>query len=115
MVSSIKNFIGCDVVKISRMKKVLRSKNLVKKIFHPSEVIVYDPQHLAGIFALKEATMKALGLRSNQWLDIEVYYADSGKPHIRVAGTMAKNISMDCSISHDGDYAFAVISGLKNK
>lgn len=111
----MKIILGCDIVKISRIKKLMKNKTLIKNIFHPSEIEIFDPPHIAGIFALKEAYIKALGLRVNQWLDIEVRYENSGKPLISSRGDQNNYLMVECSVSHEEEYAVAVVFGLKNE
>jgi len=109
--------VGCDVVQVSRIEKMMSTQSVLKKVFHPSELLRFEAEHLAGIFAVKEATFKALGLPSDSWLMIEVKYHPSGKPELVLASKIdkLKIQSMDCSISHDGGLAFAVVTVLKDK
>lgn len=109
--------IGCDIVKVSRIEKLMSQPNVLKKIFHPSETAKFDAEHLAGIFALKEAAFKALGIKPNSWLSIEVASDKEGKPRLTFANdlNLPEIISMDCSVSHDGGFALAVVSILKKK
>jgi holo-[acyl-carrier protein] synthase len=109
--------IGCDIVKISRIKKILNEKTIYEKIFHKSELEYFESRHLAGIFAGKEATFKALGLKHDQWLDIEIKSDISGKPKIKLSSKLRsrKIISIDLSISHEDEYAIAIVSVLKKK
>ncbi len=109
----IKNHIGCDIVKINRVEKMLSDKNLLAKLFHPSELTGTNAEHLSGIFAVKEASIKALGLRNDQWLDIEVRHEDSGKPVLIIKDEKSEGLALECSISHDGEYAFAVVLASK--
>jgi phosphopantetheine--protein transferase-like protein len=109
--------IGCDIVQVSRIEKMMQTQRVLKKVFHPSELSRFEAEHLAGIFAVKEATFKALGLPSDSWLLIEVKYRPSGKPQLVLASEIqtSKIQSMDYSISHDGGLAFAVVTILKEK
>lgn len=69
---------------------------------------------LAGIFAAKEALLKALPTRPLcYWDDIEVLHDSSGRPVFRFYGELARWIdalhwSATPSISHSGNYALAV-------
>lgn len=101
---------GVDLVHIPRIKKLIENKHTLHKIFHKSELKHPDPEHLAGIFALKEAFFKALKQKP-RWLLIEVTNKPNGAPKIKLSnGIMVKNlISMDYSISHDHEYAIANI------
>lgn len=71
---------------------------------------------LAGRFAVKEALAKALGAPPGlAWLDAEVRTDRSGRPSLRVGGTVAAAAarlgvrSWHVSISHDGGMAVAVV------
>lgn len=110
----MKILVGCDIVYIPRIAKLLTDERSVAKIFHPQELSLFDAEHLAGIFAVKEAAMKALNLSADNWLNIKI----TSPPHTKPIITIAENIhayatiSLDCSISHDAEYAFAVVSAL---
>ena len=110
-------FVGCDILKVSRIEKMMLSETTLKKVFHLSELVRFEAEHLAGIFAVKEAAFKALELESDSWLLLEVQYHPSGKPQLILAKSIndPKIQSMDCSISHDGGLAFAVVTVLKEK
>jgi len=93
--------VGTDIVHISRFKGI---DNLsLKKIFHPSELKNKDPLHLAGIFAAKECCRKIFP--NSGWLDFEIKKQKDGKPLIHTI----HNFKGDVSISHDGNYAIAVV------
>ena len=94
--------IGCDIVCISEFEKRAKrgGERFFKKIFLPSELKNSSPEHLAGMFAAKEAIMKTLDLPPGSWLDIELESHSSGKPHCRLVS--------DLSISHEKDYVIAV-------
>ena len=108
--------IGCDIVHIPRIKKIMEDEQSLQRVFQPSELSNLEPQHLAGIFAAKEAAFKALAIPSNQWLEIEVSHTDTGKPILTFSATIldASLYSIACSISHDQDYAVAVVSVLQH-
>ncbi len=96
--------IGNDIVLISRVEKSAENKRFLEKVFTPGELLhCKTAQSLAGVFAAKEAYLKALGTGITKPLSsVEIVYDKKNKPHI--AG--AENC--DISISHDGDYAAAV-------
>lgn len=104
---------GCDIISVKRINNILFSKELAKKIFQPSELLK-DKLHLAGVFAVKEAAIKALGLKPDSWLKIEVKKEKNGKPRLSFSKDLKlePSESIDCSISHDGDYAVAVVVAL---
>jgi holo-[acyl-carrier protein] synthase len=74
------------------------------------------PRSLAARFAAKEALAKALGApRGLLWTDAEVITTASGRPHLRVAGTVAAAAgglgvsAWHLSLSHDAGIASAVV------
>lgn len=103
--------VGCDVSAISRMKDLMSQPDVIHKIFHQSESTRFEAVHLAKIFTLKEAAFKALGLKSNSWLLIEVTFAPDRKPQLHLSPDLglSSNTSLACSTSHDGDLAFGVV------
>lgn len=117
MALNIKISTGCDIVQISRIENLMKKPELIKKIFHPSEITRYEAEHLAGLFAVKEATFKALGLKSDSWLLIEIKHTSKNKPLLILSDelNLPKIVSQDCSISHDGGYAFAIVTILGEK
>ena len=106
--------IGLDVVDVERFRRtILRSPGFVDRFFTSAEklrCIEYeDPVvHLAGIFAAKEATMKALGgVPAVAYARrIEISHDGSGALRARLDGT-----SIKVSIAQDGGYAVAVAVG----
>ena len=102
---------GVDLVFIPEFEERAKrgGEGLLRKIFWESELRNTESSHLAGIFAAKEAVLKALGLPAGSWDKIEVSYGKSGRPKVRVLGKKIK--SCDLSISHAGDYAVAVFVG----
>ena len=101
--------LGCDIVYIPRLQKTIErsGQNFLDKIFHASECAKATIEHLAGIMAAKEAAMKALGLAPGNWLKLCVEYNKDGAPLLYFFDD--KQRTLPVSISHDGDYAFAVV------
>ncbi len=97
--------IGCDLVFIPRFKKILlRTPAVRRRIFLPQEEKNASVNTLAGIFAAKEAAVKAFGVPAGRWQEIEIYHEKNGEPRIRIKGRKCK-----VSIAHDGDYAMALV------
>ncbi len=100
--------LGIDIVQISRIKDVdLFSKGILSN----KEMEIFltrnkKAEFLAGRFAAKEAFSKAkkMGLKI-PLKDIEILYKENGSPYI-----LYKEEEFDVSISHDGDYAIAVVN-----
>ncbi len=97
--------IGTDIIRISRMEKSLKTNGFLEKVFTEKEIAYAKrAENFAGIFAAKEAYLKAKGTGINCRLNtIEILHNDLGKPYIKGE----KNA--DVSISHDGDYAIASV------
>ena len=103
--------IGIDVVDVERFRATLvRSPGFIARFFTPEEragcETRTDPvRHLAGIFAAKEASMKALGMVPAVAFArrIEISKRPDGAPYARLGERRAQ-----VSISHDGGVAVAV-------
>ena len=97
--------IGTDIVLISRIEKSLERDSFKNSVFTEGEIAhCRKSESFAGIFAAKEAYLKAKGTGINCKLNtIEICYNEKGKPSI--AGVEKS----DVSISHDGDYAIATV------
>jgi len=104
--------VGCDLVHISRFVKTLeRTPSVREKLFVLEEMSTEcTMEHLAGIFAAKEALIKALSWKAGCWHDIIVHKRDDGRPVYRLVTGQSNILSHDLSISHDGDYALAFCS-----
>lgn len=101
--------VGIDIVKISRIKKI---ESLKRFILSDKEILLFKKasnkkEFLAGRFASKEAFLKAnhKKLNSIPLKEIEVLYNRDNSPYIEY-----KNKKYDVSISHDGDYAVAIVN-----
>ncbi len=87
---------GVDIIEIPRIKQTLDryGQRFLDRIFTPDEIAYCRGRaaNLAGRFAAKEATMKALGtgVRGVSWKDIEVVRAESGAPSVKLHGRAQK-------------------------
>ena len=113
--------LGCDVCAISRMQKILENPRFLERWFTEYErdyigARKNSAQTAAGIFAAKEAFVKALGtgfsgLGPDQ---IGIRHDENGAPYYE--RNEAMNAAMErkgataahLSVSHDGDVAMAV-------
>ena len=112
---------GVDIMEISRIRDVLNSyqSRFLKRIFTDGEIAYCRGRahNLAGRFAAKEATMKALGtgVRGVSWRDIEISRKESGAPYVLLHGRAARRADIlglkdvSLSISHSRDYAVAFV------
>ncbi|MFH1064405.1 MAG: 4'-phosphopantetheinyl transferase superfamily protein [Candidatus Woesearchaeota archaeon] len=98
--------IGNDITYIPRFEKLMENRQFIENVFHATECREYNPEHLAGIFAAKEAFFKAID-RKPDWLKVEIRKQKTGRPMII---TSIEGIEpLDVSISHDKDYALATV------
>ncbi len=100
---------GIDIVEAKEFKASLKSggPTFLHRVFLPSELTRPEPTHLAGVFAAKEAVIKALALPIGSWLAIEIRYEQSGRPFAVVDSPVTLKDS-DLSISHTKTVAVAV-------
>lgn len=116
--------LGIDAVDIDRFQGVLgRSPRLAERVFtrqereHASRRADGSAM-LAARFAVREATMKALGvgLGAFDFHDVSIESADDGKPSLRVAGRAAELARTrgvqrwHVSLSHTDHLAVAVVA-----
>lgn len=97
--------IGTDIIRISRISKSIKKQHFLESVYTESEIeYCKKDESFAGIFAAKEAYLKALGTGIDRRLNtIEILHDSLGKPYINGVE------NSDLSISHDGDYAIAVV------
>ena len=112
---------GVDIIEIPRIQQVLDryGERFLKRVFTPDEIAYCRGRapNLAGRFAAKEATMKALGtgVRGVNWKDIEVVRAESGAPSVKLHGRAEQRAErlrvgeISLSISHSREYAVAFV------
>jgi phosphopantetheine--protein transferase-like protein len=103
--------VGCDIVSISAFqKRLLESGELLpERLFHPGERSGADPERLAGLFAAKEAALKALSLPAGSWLQLCIEHDLTGAPQLRLLEPDLRVKDLSVSISHNGDNALAVV------
>ena len=114
--------VGIDVAEIERFAASLeRTPALAARLFVERELLLPSGER-RGVaappprVAAKEALAKALGAPSGLlWTDVEVCVEDSGRPWLRVSGTVAARAaelgvrSWHVSLSHDAGVASAVV------
>ena len=106
--------IGIDIIKISRFKNkpYLSNKDFYKKIFSDSEIkycLKYKnhASHFSGKFAVKEALIKSISEKISL-REINTLYKNS-KPIVKVKKPLDKKYNFIISISHESDFAIAVV------
>lgn len=115
--------VGIDLLDVVRMEKLVQNEHFLDKYFTEYEINYVQKtnrqtQSLAGIFAAKEAFLKALGIGIGGGIDlndIEVTHDSNGKPHLDVVSKkskiMLKTMSVEeiaISISHANEVATAI-------
>ena len=113
---------GIDIIKISRIKL---SEAFISKVATDKEIEYLNTyksesakkESLAGLWAVKEAIFKLLGLGKDSkvaFKNIEISHDQSGRPFASLNGVafetfLKLNLSeIDVSISHEDDYAVAI-------
>lgn len=117
-----------DLVQISRiqesvdkfgdrfLQRLFTEQELAYAISTPSRLA----ERLAARFAAKEATLKALELADKgvAWRDMEVFRLPDGRCELRLHGRAAEGarqvgaMQTALTLSHDGDYAAAIVAAL---
>lgn len=100
--------VGVDIVYIPRLDN---KDDLASRILSPQEYEIYQiktnkAEFLAGRFATKEAFIKANHgtIKDLNFKEISVTYDENNAPIMMFRGKQ-----YEVSISHDGDYAIAVV------
>ncbi len=118
--------IGTDLSNINRIKKNLKNKNFINRIFNKSEIKKCNQQTnkancYAKRFAAKEAFSKAIGTGISKGInfnEIIVYNVKSGRPAIRLLGNTKKiankimnkkKFNIFLSLSDDKPFAVATV------
>lgn len=107
--------LGLDLCAISRMQELLDSgRSLRRMLSEDEETYVRSKgagaaQTLAGLFAAKEAILKALGTGlSVPMTDIRIVHTELGQPRALLTGKAEFGGEVQLSITHEGDMAAAV-------
>lgn len=100
---------GVDLVRIDRLTALSTNRRFLRRVFAPSEIVDGRTEHLAGVFAAKEAIFKALNVPP-RWRYVTIERDESGRPRVMLdsAERFPSLRSIDVSISHEGPFAVAV-------
>ena len=115
MKKALENFgVGVDIVEIERFRKknYQKNKNFYQRIFSKSEIDYClkfkDPYpHFGGKFGIKESVIKSV--------QDKIYFQDisssnsKNRPAVELNGKMAKKYSFLVSVTHEKEYAVAVV------
>ena len=113
--------VGIDIEEVKRFRSLARNRTFLNHVFDQSEISYWkskgnNPQSLAGIFAAKEAVIKALG----QFEDVRYSVSDfaichdkKGAPLVREskrwnAGRLPRGVVISLSVAHTSTHALAV-------
>lgn len=105
-----KVYVGNDLVYVPDFARQLDEPRFVQRVFTQKELAQdVGAEHLAGIFAAKEAFFKATQLSMKEWSEIEVTREHGGKPRLVYDADKVpvKVLSLDVSITHTREYAMA--------
>lgn len=108
--------VGIDIIDTKRMEKSIKNENFKSKVFLPSEIEYCEKyknnvERFAGMFACKEAVMKACQFAGQYFNNIEVLHNEVGAPLIKLNGVFAEKFDekqLQVSISHITDVAVAI-------
>jgi holo-[acyl-carrier protein] synthase len=131
MAESTAIVVGTDLVQVSEIGKAMErfGERYLRRLFTEAELSYcletpnVAPSRLAARFAAKEAALKVLRLtdQSFSWRAIEVARNPGGWCYLVLHGPMrllakqAGFVAFSLSMSHEGDYAQAVVVGQRRK
>ena len=118
--------IGVDIIQNSRIKKAIKNKSFINRIFTKSEISSskirnYKTNYFAKRFAAKEAFIKSIGIgirKGINFKDIYVINDKSGKPNIKFSNKVNKliikkfktrNFYIFLSLSDEKNYSIAFV------
>ncbi|MDD5156804.1 holo-ACP synthase [Sulfurimonas sp.] len=111
--------IGIDLVKTSRINRSLErfGQKFLQKFLSSDEItLIKNHKTVSGFWAAKEACSKALGVGIGSecgFYDIKIYKTEKGAPKISLSQRVVENFKIkdiSLSITHDGEYAIAVVA-----
>tara|TARA_B100000900_G_scaffold385703_1_gene375541 strand:- start:67 stop:450 length:384 start_codon:yes stop_codon:yes gene_type:complete len=119
--------IGTDIVSVDRIKKSLKKRNFINRVFNKQEILKCKKKNnsincYAKRFAAKEAFSKALGTGISNGInfnEIVILNKKSGKPYINTIGQTKKILNkkfkkkkskISLSLSDEKKYAVAFVT-----
>ena len=123
--------IGVDIVNNNRLKKLIKNKNFIKRVFtnyeqNYSKSLKYKSNYYSKRFAAKEAFSKATGLgisKNLHFKNIEIKSDKNGKPLINLPSSTinflkkkfrVKSFKTNLSLSDEKKYSIAYVIIEKN-
>lgn len=110
---------GIDLLEINRFENLKTNKTFMNNNFTKKELSFfkkcnYNNSSIAGLYCAKEAFLKAIkkGINNYSLKDIEISHEENNAPFIILHNSLKdfKAGSIALSISHDGNYATAIVS-----
>ena len=118
--------IGVDIIQNSRIKKAIKNKSFVSRIFSKSEITNSKKKnnktnYFSKRFAAKEAFIKSIGIgirKGINFKDIYVINDKSGKPNIKFSNKVnnliikkfkTRNFDIFLSLSDEKNYSIAFV------
>ena len=118
--------IGVDIVQNSRIKKAVKNKSFVKRIFSKVEIsnskkVKNKTNFFAKRFAAKEAFVKSIGTGISKGINFKEIYVindKSGKPNIKFSNKVknliikkfkTRNFDIFLSLSDEKNYSIAFV------
>jgi phosphopantetheine--protein transferase-like protein len=97
--------IGIDLVDVEEFRRqlLLGGEGFLRRAFHEDELVDEDAARLAGLWAAKEAVVKASLAPPGRFVDVIIASDGSG----RCYGAIEEQ-RFDLSMSHDGHHVVAV-------
>jgi ADP-dependent NAD(P)H-hydrate dehydratase len=111
----MKAHIGIDIVHIPRFQHEMEQnkEHFSRNVFCEEELKLHQSiESLAGVFAAKEACVKAFPSFKNSLKSLKIVKMENGRPYLDNAELTGHNCAVDISISHDGEYAIAICQRL---
>jgi len=111
--------LGIDIIKISRMASLMEhfGEKALQRFLCDEEIKnIKNSTNAAGYWAAKEALSKALGTgigKDCSFHDIKIYKTPKGAPKVALSSKLIQNFNITdaaLSITHDGEYAIAVVT-----
>ena len=122
--------VGIDLVRVSRIEESMSrfGARFLRRVFTEDEIAYATSspsacaERLAARFAAKEAALKALKLADGgiPWTDLEVKRDASGQCELELHGSARRavdergSLSIALSLSHEDDYATAIVIVARN-
>jgi len=111
--------IGIDLIKTSRMQALIErfgEKGLKRFLCDEEIKLVHNYRNAAAYWAVKEAFSKALGTgigKECSFADMKIYKTSQGAPKLALSRRLIAQfdiLDVALSITHDGEYAIAVVT-----